>query len=81
MGVAWEHGGDHERAAGARIRQTAIFDPHGLVGLLYWYALLPLHRLIFSGMLRGIATAAASPAEPARAVAPKMTHIRKGGPS
>ena len=36
------------------IRQTAVFDPLGLLGLLYWYALYPLHRLIFGGMLRAI---------------------------
>lgn len=39
------------------IRQTAIFDPAGMWGLLYWYALYPLHTLIFRGMLRGIAKA------------------------
>lgn len=38
------------------IRQTAIFEPRGVAGLLYWYALYPVHRLIFNGMLRGIAT-------------------------
>ena len=37
------------------IRQTAIFDPVGLLGLIYWYALYPLHQLVFAGMLRGIA--------------------------
>ena len=40
------------------VRQTAIFDPHGLPGLLYWYGLTPLHALIFKGMLRAIARAA-----------------------
>ena len=40
------------------IRQTAVFDPVGLAGLLYWYALYPLHQFVFSGMLRGIAAAA-----------------------
>jgi hypothetical protein len=44
--------------AGSRIRQTALFDPAGLSGLLYWFALYPLHHLVFSGMLRGIARAA-----------------------
>jgi uncharacterized protein YbjT (DUF2867 family) len=37
------------------IRQTAIFDPAGLSGLAYWYALYPVHALIFRGMLRAIA--------------------------
>jgi len=40
------------------IRQTAIFDPVGLLGLLYWYALYPLHYFVFTGMLRNIARAA-----------------------
>jgi hypothetical protein len=40
--------------AGATLCQTAIFDPHGLVGLAYWYALYPIHYLIFAGMLRKI---------------------------
>lgn len=43
---------------GAIIRQTATFDPIGFVGKAYWYALYPLHYLVFDGMLRGIARAA-----------------------
>jgi uncharacterized protein YbjT (DUF2867 family) len=39
----------------ARLRQTALFDPRGLLGLLYWVSLLPAHALIFRGMLRAIA--------------------------
>ncbi|HSR42224.1 MAG TPA: SDR family oxidoreductase [Longimicrobiales bacterium] len=45
---------------GAEIHQTAIFDPAGLGGLLYWYALYPVHTLIFRGMLRRIAAEAES---------------------
>ena len=41
----------------ATIRQTAIFDPVGLWGRLYWYALYPLHQLIFGGMLHRIVAA------------------------
>jgi uncharacterized protein YbjT (DUF2867 family) len=41
--------------SGAVIRQTALFDPAGLSGLAYWYALYPLHAFVFAGMLRGIA--------------------------
>jgi hypothetical protein len=44
--------------AGARVTQTAIFDPHGLAGLAYWYLIWPLHELVFAGMLRGVARAA-----------------------
>lgn len=42
----------------SRIRQTAIFDPTGLWGLVYWYGLYPVHALVFRGMLRGIVEAA-----------------------
>ncbi len=40
------------------IRQTAVFDPIGFWGRLYWYALYPAHLLIFAAMLRGIRRAA-----------------------
>jgi hypothetical protein len=38
--------------------QIARFKPRGLLGLLYWYAVLPLHGVVFRGMLRGIQRAA-----------------------
>jgi hypothetical protein len=44
---------------GAQLTQTATFDPAGLGGLAYWYAVWPLHQLVFAGMLRGAARAAA----------------------
>ena len=53
---------------GSIIRQTAIFDPAGLLGRLYWYAIWPLHGLVFRGMVRGIARAAVGSPE-ARATA------------
>ena len=37
------------------LTQTAFFDPKGLCGLIYWYALYPVHALIFSGLIRRIA--------------------------
>ena len=61
-GRAWlefEVAGD---SAQSTIRQTAIFDPLGLFGLIYWYGLYPLHRWIFAGMLRKIAEASVSAA-------------------
>jgi uncharacterized protein YbjT (DUF2867 family) len=36
------------------LRQTALFQPRGLLGLLYWYAVLPFHHMVFRGMLAGI---------------------------
>jgi len=40
------------------VRQCARYKPRGLLGLLYWYSVLPLHNLVFVGMLTGIAKAA-----------------------
>ncbi len=45
---------------GSRLYQTATFDPLGLIGLTYWYAVWPVHQLVFAGMLREIARAAES---------------------
>lgn len=41
-----------------QLRQTAIFDPIGLKGRLYWYGLYPIHSLIFRNMLRNMAESA-----------------------
>jgi uncharacterized protein YbjT (DUF2867 family) len=61
-GRAWLQFETTAAPGGTEIRQTAIFDAFGLFGLVYWYALYPLHRLIFAGMLRGIAALAEKPA-------------------
>jgi uncharacterized protein YbjT (DUF2867 family) len=39
---------------GTLVRQTAIFDAKGILGRLYWYAVLPLHHFVFNGTLEGI---------------------------
>ena len=57
-GRAWLEFEVGREAGGSVIRQTAIFDPVGLWGLMYWYLVYPLHQLVFAGMLRGIARAA-----------------------
>ena len=53
-GRAWLQFEVDEDELGTIIRQTAVFDPMGLFGLVYWYALFPVHSLVFAGMLRGI---------------------------
>ncbi len=57
-GRAWLEFEVKPNEMGSTIRQTAIFDPVGLAGLAYWYALYPLHQFVFAGMLRGIVAAA-----------------------
>lgn len=60
-GRAWLQFEVSPEGTGSVIRQTAIFEPRGLSGLAYWYALYPMHGFIFGGMLRNIAAAAARP--------------------
>jgi uncharacterized protein YbjT (DUF2867 family) len=43
---------------GSTIHQTAVFDPVGLFGLIYWYGIYPIHGKVFEGMLRSIADSA-----------------------
>ena len=49
---------------GALLVQTAYFAPRGLPGLAYWYALLPVHSRIFSGMIAALAAEAGRPGVP-----------------
>ncbi|CAN5487983.1 SDR family oxidoreductase [soil metagenome] len=53
-------------AASVCLVQTARFRPRGLLGLLYWYAVLPLHGIVFKGMLQGIRRTAEQPVTPQR---------------
>ena len=39
---------------GAWIEQTAFFEPHGLLGYIYWWVLKPFHGFIFPGLVRAI---------------------------
>ncbi len=34
-----------------KVIQTATFRPHGILGRLYWYSVLPFHGMIFKGMI------------------------------
>ena len=34
--------------------QTAHFLPRGLLGRLYWYAIAPLHNLVFADLARAV---------------------------
>jgi uncharacterized protein YbjT (DUF2867 family) len=35
--------------------QTAFFAPKGLLGIIYWYLLYPIHRIIFTKMINKLA--------------------------
>lgn len=70
-GRAWLQYEVEPNGSGSVITQTAVFDPAGLSGRLYWFALLPIHAFMFRGMLRNLAreaeriAAAPSPASSA----------------
>jgi hypothetical protein len=54
--------GLHERSEGrTELVQRARYRPRGLLGLAYWYALVPLHEWLYRGMLRKIAASARRP--------------------
>jgi uncharacterized protein YbjT (DUF2867 family) len=58
-GVAWlQFHAEPTNDGHTHLVQEALFAPKGLFGLLYWYGLYPIHRLIFSGMIRELASRA-----------------------
>ena len=40
------------KISGDELIQTATFRPKGLLGRLYWYSVVPLHAIIFNGMIK-----------------------------
>ena len=54
-GEAWLEFKIISTSEGDALVQTATFRPRGLLGRLYWYTVLPLHGVIFNGMIHAIA--------------------------
>ncbi len=63
-GAAWLQFETRPHDGGTLLVQTAYFAPRGVPGLAYWYALLPVHGRIFSGMIAALAAEASRPAAP-----------------
>ena len=61
---------------GTRLRSSALFRPRGLMGRIYWWVLLPIHKYIFSGMNAAIRKRAA-----ARTNSLKSTPAATGSPA
>ncbi len=60
-GRAWLNYEVREAGDGAtHLEQTAAFIPRGLMGLVYWYALYPIHSWVFRGQIKAIARRAES---------------------
>jgi hypothetical protein len=59
-GLAWlELRVERDDAGETVFRQRALFHPRGLAGQAYWLVIKPFHGIVFGGMQRGIAQAAA----------------------
>ncbi|MFH8769998.1 SDR family oxidoreductase [Streptomyces sp. NPDC017958] len=59
-GPAWlEMWVERDGPGRSRYRQRALFHPHGLLGQAYWWSVSPFHAVVFGGMARNIARAAA----------------------
>ncbi|MFF8971763.1 SDR family oxidoreductase [Streptomyces sp. NPDC014995] len=69
-GLAWlEMYAETDGAGRTRYRQRALFHPRGLLGQAYWWGVSPFHAVVFGGMARNIARAAAAESRRAAAVA------------
>jgi hypothetical protein len=56
------------------IVMTARFRSRGLLGIAYWYTVLPLHGIVFKGMLKGLVrTAELAPSTPIAPPSPLVT--------
>lgn len=53
-GEAWLEFKIIDKDSGPTLQQTATFRPKGLLGRLYWYAVLPFHYFVFEGMARNL---------------------------
>ena len=54
-GQAWlEFTVDQQQPGKSRLIQTARYYPRGLIGFAYWYAVYPLHTMVFNGMTKAI---------------------------
>ncbi|MEU7133371.1 SDR family oxidoreductase [Streptomyces sp. NPDC046261] len=59
-GLAWlEMYAESDDDGRTRYRQRALFHPRGLSGHAYWWSVAPFHAVVFGGMARNIAQAAA----------------------
>ena len=60
----------------SELEQRALFKPRGLLGILYWYGVLPFHGFVFSGMLTGIITKALEIARDSRNISNQLVDTK-----
>lgn len=62
-GKAWLEFELQETDEHCTLRQTALFYPHGLLGLIYWALLYPMHMMVLKQLIDGIAEYSVSKSE------------------
>ena len=60
----------------SELEQRPLFKPRGLLGILYWYGVLPFHGFVFSGMLTGIITKALEIARDSRNISNQLVDTK-----
>jgi len=53
-GRAWLNFEVNPHEEGSEVRMTAVFDPLGVWGRVYWFLIYPFHFLVFNSMFRGL---------------------------
>lgn len=53
-GRAWLYFEVGPHKDGSEVRMTAVFDPIGVWGRIYWFLIYPFHYLVFNSMFRGL---------------------------
>ena len=62
----------------SQLQQTAYFEPHGVLGFLYWWSVFPFHAIVFGGMINELGRRAVVLA--AREPRAHSDPVRHGGP-
>lgn len=75
-GRAWLEFRVASHGSGSVLRQRALYVPRGLIGRLYWWAMLPFHRMIFPAMAAELTRLAEQPATSSGA--PTAPHAAPG---
>ena len=53
-GHAWLQFTVRPEGEGSHLEQAAFFEPHGVLGILYWHAVRPFHFFVFPGLIRAL---------------------------
>lgn len=76
-GSAWLQFEAIKADRGSTFRQTAFFEPRGILGYVYWYAVVPFHALVFAGLASRI-TEEAEKADRTASAAASLTANARG---